>query len=133
MVRALAIPAVLLATGLAGCAGVAERPATSTVGCAQAIVAALPPGLTDPEKHCLASAGIARRCSALEAWLAAWGKEVQDALGDGDAALEDIRADRLGRRCASQPGDADAVLECCRKGLGADVERVAPAPVPVPR
>lgn len=107
----------MLLVGLSGCASAPDRPATSTVDCAQAIVDALPPGLTDPEKHCLASAGIARQCSPFEAWLAAWGKEVQDAMGHGDAALEDIQADRFGRQCASQPGDAGEMLACCRRAL----------------
>jgi hypothetical protein len=85
----------------------------------QAVVAALPPGLSDPEKHCLASANIARRCSRFEAWLAAWGKEARDALGAGDAAAEDIVADRLGRQCASRPGGDEVVLACCRRAPGA--------------
>jgi hypothetical protein len=95
--------------------------APSTVGCAQAVVAALPPGLTDPEKHCLASAGIALRCSRLEAWLAGWGKEAGDALGGGDPSLEDVEANRIGRRCADgagETGDTGALLACCRRELG---------------
>lgn len=111
----------LAALGLAGCAANPERPAPSTVGCAQAVVAALPPGLQDPEKHCLASADIALRCSPFEAWLAGWGKEVGDAFGSGDPSREDLEANRLGRRCADDAGetvDAGALLECCRRELG---------------
>jgi hypothetical protein len=111
------MPAVLLALSLAGCASPPERPASSTLGCAQAVVATLPTGLTDPEKHCLASAGIARQCSPFEAWLAGLGKEARDALGDGDAAREDLKANRLGRQCAEKPDDAGEMLECCRRGL----------------
>jgi hypothetical protein len=107
------LPLVLLA----GCAAGPQRPATSTLGCARAVVAQLPPGLSDPEKHCVASAGIARQCSSFEAWLAGWGKEVQDAFGGGDASLDDLDADRIGRRCASSPGGPDALLECCRQAL----------------
>jgi hypothetical protein len=111
----------LAALGLAGCAASPERPAPSTVGCAQAVVAALPPGLNDPEKHCLASAGIAVRCSQFEAWLAGWGKEARDALGGGDASREDVEANRSGRRCADHAGetvDTGVLLECCRRELG---------------
>lgn len=108
---------MLLALALPGCADVAQRPAVSTVGCAQAVVATLPPGLTDPEKHCLASAGIARQCSHFEAWLAGWGKEVRDAFGPGDAAREDLVADRLGRQCAAQPVSTDELIDCCRRSL----------------
>lgn len=104
--------------GLPGCAAGPERPAPSTVGCAEAVVAALPPGLDDPAKHCLASAGIALQCSPFEAWLAGWGKESRDALGGGDASREDLVANRIGRRCASSGGDAAALLECCRRELG---------------
>jgi len=104
---------------LAGCASGPQRPAASTVGCANAVVAELPAGLTDPEKHCLASAGIALRCSPFEAWLAGWGKEVQDAFGHGDASREDLVVDRLGRRCAATDASPDAVAECCRQALEA--------------
>ena len=111
--------AVLLALCLAGCAGHPQRPAESTLECARAVVAQLPPGLTDPEKHCLASAGIVLQCSRFEAWLAGWGKEVQDAFDGGDASLADLAADRLGRRCARQTGEPDGLLRCCREGLTA--------------
>ena len=77
-------------------------------------MAALPDGLTDPEKHCVASAGIAQQCSRFEAWLAGWGKELQDAVGHGDASWEDLLADRAGRRCASTHDGMDALIECCR-------------------
>ena len=65
-----AVVLVWLALASAGCAGNPGRPASSSVECARAVVAALPPGLSDPEKHCLASAGIAHRCSPFEARLA---------------------------------------------------------------
>lgn len=112
--RAVAI-GVLLALAGAGCAGHPERAAPSSLACAQAVVAALPPGLSDPEKHCVASAGIARRCSPFEAWLAGWGKELQDAFGGGDASFADLADDRRGRHCARRGGDPDAWLECCRE------------------
>jgi len=82
-------------------------------------VAALPAGLTDPERHCLASAGIVHRCSRFEAWLAGWGKEIQDAFGPGDASWEDLAADRAGRRCASTHAEADTLFVCCRQALAA--------------
>lgn len=111
--------ACLASLGLAGCAASPERPAVSTVGCAEAVVAALPPGLDDLEKHCLASAGIALQCSRFEAWLAGWGKEARDAMGGGDASREDVEANRIGRRCVAAARDAGALLDCCRKGLSA--------------
>ena len=109
--------AVLVGCALAsaGCAGNPERPADSSVECARAVVAALPPGLSDPEKHCLASAGIARRCSPFEAWLAGWGKEMKDAFGGGDASFTDLEDDRRGRDCARRSDDPDAWLKCCRE------------------
>ena len=104
---------------LAGCASDPQRPAVSTVGCAQAVVAQLPAGLSDPEKHCVASAGIARQCSPFEAWLAGWGKEAQDAFGGGNASREDLDADRRGRQCAAEPGGPETLVECCRRALAA--------------
>ena len=77
-------------------------------------MAALPTGLTDPEKHCVASAGIVRYCSRFEAWLAGWGKEIQDAAGGGYAWWADLVADRGGRRCATENDGVDAIIECCR-------------------
>jgi hypothetical protein len=107
-----------LLLGLSACTSTPDRPADSTLGCASAVVALLPAGLNDPEKHCVASAGITRRCSRLEAWLAGWGKEVDDALGHGDASWKDLSADRAGRRCASAVHeDIDALVECCRAAL----------------
>lgn len=105
----------ILAAALAGCAGNPQRPASSTVGCARVVVSELPAGLTDPEKHCLASAGIAQQCSEFEAWLAGWGKELQDAFGDGDASFDDLASDRRGRHCAERSGDPDELLKCCRE------------------
>lgn len=114
----LALLAACTATlGLAGCAATPERPAVSTVGCAEAVVAELPAGLDDSEKHCLASAGIALRCSRVEAWLTGWGKEARDALGGGDASGDDVVANRIGRRCAAGARDTDVLLDCCRQAL----------------
>ena len=62
-------------------------------------------------------AGIARRCSTLEAWLAGMGKEFGDLFDHGDASMADLHANALGRRCAASPGGPDALLECCRRGL----------------
>lgn len=112
--RAAAI-GVLLALAGAGCAGNPERPATSSLECARAVVAALPPGLSDPEKHCLASAGIARQCSPFEAWLAGWGKELRDAFDGGDASFSDLDDDRRGRECARRSDDPGVWLKCCRE------------------
>jgi len=81
------------------------------------VVATLPAGLTDPEKHCLASAGIVQRCSRFEAWLAGWGKEIEDAFGRGDASWADLVADRAGRRCAATHEGPEALLACCRDAL----------------
>ena len=96
-----------------------ERAAQSSVGCAKAVVAALPAGLTDPEKHCVASAGITQRCSRFEAWLAGWGKEIEDTFDHGDASLEDLDANRMGRRCAFTHDEPDALIKCCRQALTA--------------
>jgi hypothetical protein len=80
-------------------------------------VAALPGGLTDTEKHCVASAGITQRCSRFEAWLAGWAKEIEDTFSHGDASWDDLDADRMGRRCASTHDEPGALVECCRRAL----------------
>ena len=103
----------LVVVALSGCAGNPQRPAPSTLDCAQAVVAQLPAGLTDPGKHCLASAGIAQQCSVFEAWLAGWGKEMRDAFDDGDASFADLEDDRRGRDCARRSDDPDAWRRCC--------------------
>jgi hypothetical protein len=41
---------------MAGCASTPQRAGLSTVGCAEAVLATLPAGLTDAEKHCVALA-----------------------------------------------------------------------------
>ena len=115
----IGIWSVCLLLCLAGCATTPDRAARSSVSCANAVAAALPDGLTDPEKHCVASAGITQRCSRLEAWLAGWAKEIGDSFGHGDASWEDLHADRLGRRCASTHAEPDALTECCRRALTA--------------
>lgn len=116
MVRAPAAGLLLmLALAGAGCAGNPDRPADSSLECARAVVAALPPGLSDAEKHCMASAGIARQCSPFEAWLAGWGKELRDAFDGGDASFDDLDDDRRGRHCARQGDDPDEWLQCCRE------------------
>lgn len=106
---------IVLALASAGCAGNPDRPADSSLECVRAVVAALPPGLSDPEKHCLASAGIADRCSLFEAWLAGWGKELRDAFDGGDPSFDDLAHDRRGRHCAREGDDPDGWRQCCRE------------------
>lgn len=110
---------VLTTLLLAACTSMAQRPATSTLGCAQAVVRSrVPPDLPDKATHCVAVALIARNCSHPEAVLVAIGKEFQDLMGAGEAEWADLQADRAGLRCASQSGDDTAVGECCRLATG---------------
>lgn len=102
---------------IAGCAITPQRAAPSTIGCAQVVLDALPKGLADPEKHCVASAGIASHCSRFEAWLLGYAKEIRDAFDAGDASLEDLAADRTGRRCAAAHDRPEALIECCQQAL----------------
>ncbi len=111
--------AILAALPLCACVTVAERPARSTVGCAQSVVRSrVPAGLADKPTHCIAAAMIARYCSRTEATLVSIGKEAQDLFGAGDAEWADLRADRAGLRCAAEAGDDGAVVECCRAETG---------------
>ena len=56
---------------------------------------------------------IAQRCSVTEAYLAAFGKEIGDLLGNGDAEWRDVHADRRGIACARRVDSQTALLECC--------------------
>lgn len=76
----------------------------------------LPAGLPDARAHCLASGWIAQRCSRVEAYLAALGKEVRDLFDGGDAQWSDWRADRAGLRCAKQGQGADLAACCAMQG-----------------
>lgn len=125
-VKTVVLAGTLLAAS-AACTTQQARPARSTVGCAEAVVGQLPPALTDPEKHCLASALMVQQCSRAEAWLAGWGKEAADAFGAGDADWDDLRADRLGRDCAAADDDAAELLACCRRAVHTPVPAQAPA------
>lgn len=81
-----------------------------------AVRRSLPAELTDARAHCLASGWIAQRCSRVEAYLAAVGKELRDLFGAGDAQWSDWRADRAGLRCARQAPNADLAGCCAAQG-----------------
>jgi hypothetical protein len=115
------IPIVILLTG---CAAVPDRPARSTVGCAEAVVAQhVPTGIPDKLAHCLAGGLIARYCSAAEAEMAAVGKEVRDAFTGGDVEWADWRAAHSGVRCAHGGADASAISSCCSDAYGGATSR----------
>jgi hypothetical protein len=104
---------LLLLGALAGCAAQAPRPAASSYGCMVAERDALPQGMPDDQKHCIASGLIARHCSVTEAHLAGIGKEVQDLFTGGDASWADWQMDRKGMGCAHDAPDDAAVTQCC--------------------
>ena len=112
-----ALAACALAFTFAACAPLPQkepRAAQSSLGCMQAAIKdRLPASLPDSEKHCVAAALIARRCSVTEATLASVGKELQDLLGSGDAEWRDLGSDRRGIDCARASASDDAVLACC--------------------
>lgn len=100
---------------LCACVPMPERPAISTLGCAQAVVSnKVPQGLADKPTHCIATALVARYCSRTEARLVSVGKEVKDLFSAGDAEWADLQADRLGLQCAEKADDDAGVGECCR-------------------
>jgi hypothetical protein len=99
---------------LAGCAAAPDRPARSSVGCAQAVLDRhLPAGLRDKRAHCIAGGLIARLCSPTEARLAGLGKELRDTFGAGDADWADWQATRSGVRCAASRPDMASIVACC--------------------
>jgi hypothetical protein len=81
----------------------------------RAVRDSLPAGLPDKRAHCLASAGIALRCSVMEAYVAGAGKEISDLFTGGDAEWADWRADRVGVACAKLSYQIDVVSMCCKE------------------
>ena len=98
---------------LGGCASAPERPAQSSYGCMAAVRSELPSGIPDKQAHCLATGGIAQRCSVTEARLAGLGKELRDVFTQGDASWADWRADKAGIACAKRSRDAGELAACC--------------------
>lgn len=69
--------------------------------------------INDAQLHCAAAGLIARYCSATEATLASYGKELKDLFGGGDAQWRDLESDRRGIRCARSNGSNESLLRCC--------------------
>jgi hypothetical protein len=106
---------LILSAALSACSTLSGEPraATSTLGCAQTVLASkVPAAKNDKYLHCMSAGMIARYCSVSEAYLASVGKEVKDLFTPGgDAEWADLRADREGVRCA-RSGDPGA---CCAR------------------
>ena len=115
-VRAIAL-ASLSAAALSACVPLSgrQRLAQSSISCARAAVSrAVPEGIPDKRAHCLATASIARNCSAAEAYGAGIAKELMDLFSAGDAEWGDLRADAAGVRCARTASGEPDVDACCR-------------------
>ena len=103
-----------LAASLIGCASNPERPARSSLGCAQAAIEQrLPAHLGDKLTHCMAGALIAHYCSPTEARMAGVAKEIGDAFTGGDVERADLQATLAGVRCAASATDVAATEACC--------------------
>ena len=111
--RARVVLSGLAFLALLGCATAPDRPAVSSYSCMVAVRGSVPPQGYDKRAHCLLSAGIAQRCSVVEADLAGLGKEFSDLFSSGDASWDDWRADRAGIHCAKRGRDSDALAACC--------------------
>jgi len=110
---------MLAAAVVSGCVAIPDRPARSTLGCAEvAVQRDLRAGLPDKLEHCIAGGLIARYCSRTEARLAGVGKEIRDAFTGGDVELADIEATFAGVRCARDVHDVTAIEQCCATTLG---------------
>jgi hypothetical protein len=82
----------------------------------RAAVARLPSStLSDAQLHCLAAGLIALHCSAAEARLASYGKEIVDIFGPGNAEWRDLNADRQGIACARSATTDAGLFECCEQ------------------
>ena len=114
LAAAMALAGTVVLQGCATVPTAGERAAPSALGCMRATVRErLPTGLDDKLAHCVASGLIVRHCSASEALLAGWGKELRDLLGAGDAQRTDLAANRKGRRCARSATSDQALIDCC--------------------
>lgn len=70
-------------------------------------------GTSDKRIHCVIECLYARRYSAYSAAIASLAKEGRDAIGPGDADIQDIFADWAGIQCGSQ---SQACAACCTGG-----------------
>jgi len=124
--RALATLVIVL---VAGCAATPDRPARSTLSCAEvAVERDLRAGLNDKLEHCIAGGLIAHYCSATEARLAGIGKEVRDTFTGGDVELADVSATLTGVHCARDFRDVATLEQCCTTELGkSHVTEIEPA------
>jgi hypothetical protein len=90
------------------------RAATSSLGCVVAAVSKYSlTEMPDYEAHCLAAGMIALHCSATEAWLASYSKELRDLFDGGDAEWRDLQSDRRGIHCARSATTQSGLIECC--------------------
>jgi len=101
---------------LSACRSVEPRAASSSYGCMKVVrdqVVAQLKDAGDKHLHCVVSAGIARRCSVTEAYLAGMGKELADLFTPhGDAEWADWQADRAGVACG-RVNAGEAIEGCC--------------------
>src|SRR5262245_28271468 len=105
---------MLAVAAASGCVAIPDRPARSTLGCAEvAVERELRAGLSDKLEHCIAGSLIARYCSPTEARLAGVGKEIRDAFTGGDVELADVEATFAGVRCARDVHGVEAIEQCC--------------------
>ena len=109
-----------LAMAAAGCTSNPDRPALSSLGCAQAAIRQrLPAHLGDKLTHCMAGALIAHYCSPTEARMAGVAKEIRDAFMGGDVERADLQATLAGVRCAANATDVAATEACCTQACAA--------------
>jgi hypothetical protein len=90
------------------------RAGASSLGCMQSALSKLSVRRRpDAEAHCLAAGMIALHCSAAEAWLASYGKELRDLFDGGDAEWRDLQSDRRGIHCARSATTQSGLIDCC--------------------
>jgi hypothetical protein len=106
-----------IAVTIQACAPLAvneSRAGASSLGCMQSAIAKNSlTGRPDDEAHCMAAGIIALHCSATEAWLASYGKELRDLFGGGDAEWRDLQSDWRGIQCARSATTESGLIKCC--------------------
>jgi hypothetical protein len=103
---------MLLLTLLMACASTPYGPGTLCMDDALGEIRLELAGHSDDYKHCLATATLVRRCGRATGFVAGYGKELVDLFGPGRAQRGDLRANAVGRACASEADEA-GVRNCC--------------------
>ncbi|OUR96686.1 hypothetical protein A9Q84_10105 [Halobacteriovorax marinus] len=69
----------------------------------------------DKVKHCAYSCILRKKCGYIESWAVGIGKEIADLIGDGNAEMDDLRADAIGIKLGKRVRHIKQCLPACQK------------------